>query len=70
MPFAVMIYYLWAVGSDLPEIRPAVGFVDVQSFLAASRLHRFGVVSAPGAVPWLICGNGKVAAVQGFNSCN
>lgn len=55
MPFAVMIYYLWAVGSDLPGIRPAVGFVDVQSFLAASRLHRFGVVSAPGAIPgWFL----------------
>lgn len=51
MPFDVMIYYLWAVGSDLPGIRPAVGFVDVQSFLAASRLHQIGAVSVPSAVP-------------------
>lgn len=51
MPFAVMAYYLWAVGSDLPGLRLAVGFAGVQSFLAVSRLHRFGVVSAPGAVP-------------------
>lgn len=45
-----MIYYLWAVGSDLPELRLAVGFVGVQSFMASSRLHQFGVISAPGAV--------------------
>lgn len=55
MPFAVMIYYLWAVGSDLPVLRLAVGFVDIQLFPADSRLHRFGVVSAPGAVPgWFV----------------
>lgn len=70
MLLVAMAYYLWAVGSDLPGIRPAVGFVDVQSFPASSRLHRFGVVSVPGAVPWLICGNGKTAAIQGLNSCN
>lgn len=50
MPFAVMIYYLWAVGSDLPGLRLAVGFTGVQSFPVSSRLHQFGVVSAPGAV--------------------
>lgn len=50
MPFAVMIYYLYAVGSDLPGLRLAVGFVGVQSFPAASRFHQVGVVSAPGAV--------------------
>ena len=50
MPFAVMIYYLWAVGSDLSGLRLAFGFVGVQSFLAASRLHQLGEVSDPGAV--------------------
>lgn len=65
-----MIYYLWAVGSDLPELRLAVDFVGVQSFPALSRLHKLGMVSAPGAVPWLACVGGKVATVQGFNSCN
>lgn len=55
MPFAVMIYYLWAVGSDLPGLRLAVGFTGVQSFPVSSRLHRFGVVSVPGAVPcWFV----------------
>lgn len=70
MPFAVMIYYLWAFGSGLPGIRLAVGFVGVQSFPAASRLHQLGVVSVPGAVPGWFCGNGKTAAVKGFDSCN
>ena len=51
MLFDATIYYLWAFGSDLPGLRLAFGFVGVQSFLAVSRLHRFGVVSAPGAVP-------------------
>jgi hypothetical protein len=51
MPFSVMIYYLWAFGSDLPVLRLTVGFAGVQSFPANSRFHRFGVVSAPGAVP-------------------
>nr|DAT46781.1 MAG TPA: hypothetical protein [Caudoviricetes sp.] len=51
MPFAVMIYYLWVIGSDLPGLRLTVGFVDVQSFPAASRLHQLGAVSVPGAVP-------------------
>lgn len=50
MPFAVMIYYPWVIGSDLPGLRLAVGFVDFQSFLAASRLHRFGAVSASSTV--------------------
>lgn len=50
MLFDVTIYYLWVVGSDLPGRRLAVSFSGVQSFLAASRLHQFGVVSAPGAV--------------------
>lgn len=70
MLLVAMVYYPWVIGSDLPELRLAVDFVGVQSFLALSRLHKLGMVSAPGAVPWLICGNGKVAAVQGFNSCN
>lgn len=50
MPFAVMAYYLWAVGSDLPGLRLAVGFAGVQSFPALSRLHKLGMVSAPGGV--------------------
>jgi hypothetical protein len=55
MPFAVMAYYLWAVGSDLPGLRLAVGFAGVQSFPAVSRLHQLGAVSVPGAVPgWLV----------------
>ena len=70
MLLVAMAYYLWAVGSGLPGLRLAVVFVDIQSFPESSRLHQLGAVSAPGAVPWLICGNGKVAAVQGFNSCN
>jgi hypothetical protein len=70
MLLVAMVYYPWVIGSDLPELRLAVDFVVVQSFPALSRLHKLGMVSAPGAVPWLICGNGKVAAVQGFNSCN
>jgi hypothetical protein len=51
MLLVAMVYYPWVIGSDLPELRLAVDFVGVQSFLAVSRLHRFGVVSAPGAVP-------------------
>ena len=44
MPFAVMIYYLWAAG-----------FAGVQSFPVLSRFHQFGVVSAPGAVSgWFV----------------
>nr|DAO46583.1 MAG TPA: hypothetical protein [Caudoviricetes sp.] len=55
MPFAVMIYYLWAVVSDLSGLRLTVGFVGIQLFPADSRLHRFGVVSVPGAVPcWFV----------------
>jgi hypothetical protein len=55
MLFDVTIYYLWAFGSDLPGLRLTVGFAGVQSFPADSRLHRFGVVSAPGAVPgWFV----------------
>lgn len=50
MSSAVMIYYPWVIGSDLPGLRLAVGFVDFQSFLAASRLHRFGMVSASSTV--------------------
>lgn len=50
MLLVAMVYYPWVIGSDLPELRLAVDFVGVQSFPAASRLHRFGVVSAPGAV--------------------
>lgn len=46
MLLVAMVYYLWVIGSDLPGLRLAVGFVGVQSFLAASRLHQFGVVSA------------------------
>lgn len=48
---AVMAYYLWAVGSDLPGLRLVVGFVDIQSFPESSRLHQLGAVSVPGAVP-------------------
>ena len=51
MSFAVMIYYLWALGSDLPGLRLAVGFAGVQSFPAVSRLHQLGAVSVPGAIP-------------------
>ena len=70
MPFAVMVYYLWAVGSDLPGLRLAVGFVGVQSFPALSRLHQLGAVSVPGAVPGCFVATEKTAAVKGFNSCN
>lgn len=51
MLLVVMAYYLWAVGSDLPGLRLAVGFVCVQSFPAVSRFRQFGAVSVPGAVP-------------------
>ena len=51
MSFAVMIYYLWAVGSDLPGLRLAVGLAGVQSFPVLSRFHHFGAVSVPGAIP-------------------
>ena len=55
MSSAVMIYYLWALGSDLPGLRLAVGFAGVQSVPAVSRLHQLGAVSGPGAVPgWLV----------------
>lgn len=50
MLLVAMAYYLWAVGSDLPGLRLAVGFAGVQSFPAASRLHQFGAVPVPGAV--------------------
>ena len=51
MLFDVTAYYLWAVGSDLPGLRLAVGFAGVQSFPVLSRFHHFGAVSVPGAVP-------------------
>nr|DAV48091.1 MAG TPA: hypothetical protein [Caudoviricetes sp.] len=51
MLLVTMAYYLRAFGSDLPGLRLAVGFVGVQSFPAASRLHQLGAVSVPGAVP-------------------
>lgn len=51
MLFDVTVYYLCAVGSDLPGLRLAVGFAGVQSFPAVSRLHQLGVVSAHGAAP-------------------
>ena len=51
MLLVVMVYYLWAVGSDLPGLRLAVGFIGVQSFLAVSRFHQLGAVSVLGAVP-------------------
>ena len=70
MLFDATIYYLWAFGSDLPGLRLTVGFVGIQLFPADSRLHRFGVVSVPGAVPGWFCGNGKTAVVKDFNSCN
>ena len=54
MLLVAMVYYPWVIGSDLPELRLAVDFVGVQSFPALSRLHKLGMVSAPGAVPWLI----------------
>ena len=55
MLFDVTIYYLWAFGSDLPGLRLAVGFVDIQSFPESSRLHQLGAVSVPGAVPgWFV----------------
>lgn len=51
MSFVAIVYYLLSVGSDLPGIRLAVGFVGVQSFPASSRLHQIGAVSVSGAVP-------------------
>jgi hypothetical protein len=55
LAFFVMTYYPWLVASDLPQLRLAVGFVGIQLFPADSRLHRFGVVSVPGAVPcWFV----------------
>lgn len=55
MLLVAMVYYLLPVGSGLPGLRLTVGFAGVQSFPAASRLHRFGVVSVPGAVPcWFV----------------
>ena len=55
MLFVAMVYYLWEVGSDPSGLRPAVGFAGVQSFTEASRLHRFGAVLSPGAVPgWFV----------------
>lgn len=51
MLLVAISYYLLSVGSDLPGLRLTVGFVDVQSFPAASRLHQLGAVSVPGAVP-------------------
>lgn len=55
MLLVAMVYYLLPVGSGLPGLRLTVGFAGVQSFPADSRFHRFGVVSAPGAVPgWFL----------------
>jgi hypothetical protein len=55
MAFTIMFCYPWVVGSYLPELRLAVGFVGVQSFPASSRLHQFSAVSVPGAVPgWFV----------------
>ena len=55
MLFDATIYYLWAFGSDLPGLRLTVSCVGIQLFPADSRLHRFGVVSVPGAVPcWFV----------------
>ena len=55
MTFAIMFCYPWVIGSYLPGLQLVVGFSGVQSFPAVSRLHRFGVVSAPGAVPgWFV----------------
>ena len=55
MLLVAISYYLLSVGSDLPVLQLAVGFVDVQSFPASSRLRQLGVVSVPGAVPgWLV----------------
>lgn len=39
MLLVVMVYYLWAVGSDLPGLRLAVGSVGVQWFPVLSRLN-------------------------------
>lgn len=50
MLLVAMVYYPWVMGSDLPGLRLSVGFADVQSFRAASRLHQLGVLSVPGAV--------------------
>ena len=55
MLLVAMAYYLWAVGSGLPGLRLAVGFVGVQSFPETSRFHQLGAVSVPGAVPgWFV----------------
>lgn len=55
MLLVAIAYYLLSVGSGLPGLRLTVGFAGVQSFPANSRFHRFGVVSAPGAVPcWFV----------------
>ena len=59
MSFAVMIYYLRAVGSDLSELRLTVGFTGVQSFPVLSRFHHFGAVSVPGAIPGWFMPAGK-----------
>ncbi|WP_207661311.1 hypothetical protein [Ruminococcus sp. AF31-8BH] len=50
MLLVAIAYYLLSVGSGLPGLRLTVGFAGVQSFPANSMFHRFGVVSAPGAV--------------------
>jgi hypothetical protein len=50
MLFDVTIYYLLAVGSNLPGLRLAVGFAGVQLFPTSSRIHQFGAVSVPGGV--------------------
>lgn len=66
MLLVAMAYYLWAVGSDLPGLRLAVGFAGVQSFPGSS--VRRGTGSR--CCPWLVCVGVKVATVQDFNSCN
>jgi hypothetical protein len=60
MLFDVTIYYLLAVGSNLPGLRLAVGFVGVQSFPETSRFHQLGAVSVPGAVHgWFVVINNR-----------
>jgi hypothetical protein len=64
MLFDVTIYYLLAVGSDLPGLRLA----SLVSGIVKTSSDRHGIGFQ--YCPWFVCAGGKVATVQGFNSCN
>lgn len=51
MLFDATIYYLWAVGSDLPGLRLA----SLVSDIVTTSSDRRGIGSQ--CCPWLICGN-------------